>query len=205
MLKFTRMTTFSRGCQKSLELDTELALGGVPNLCGRCVCMHAQEASELYVALKVLSARPLLVLIRARVHLVVFLGELVELLARGLLTLKLLEPVADAVVGQVEQHLNLGVVGERVRGLGARGGAAGDGAGRLELREDLLVLRLGEGRNRLVEYDVKLSRTVLARGATLPLDPLALVRDRSGDDQHAAVGVRLAVHHLGTRQRKGEW
>ena len=59
-----------------------------------------------------------------------------------------------------------------------------------------LALRVGEGRDLLVEDDVELARPVLPRGAPLPLDPLALVGDRRRDHEHAAVGVRLLVDDL---------
>mmetsp|Transcript_6423 Transcript_6423/g.14296 ORF Transcript_6423/g.14296 Transcript_6423/m.14296 type:complete len:222 (+) Transcript_6423:133-798(+) len=163
----------------SVEGYAEDVLGQPLDLLGLPADMLCKKRTDLLVRLVVQARRPRLVN-AAWLQRVVLLGELVELLAGRLLALKLLQPVADAFVCNVEELLDLEVFRSHLD---------------KTLRESFLV-GLGERLGALVEQHVELARPILPRRPPLPLDPLALIRDRGRDHEHPAVGVRLAVHDL---------
>eukprot|EP00966_Prymnesium_polylepis_P310454 7172779-Prymnesium_polylepis.1 len=106
--------------------------------------------------------------------------KLVQFLARRLLSLEVGQLLPDPRIRNAQQLLNLVVVRRHL----------------LDLSRKLVELRQSERRRRLIEDDEVLTRPILPRRAPLPLDPLALVRDRRRDHKHAAVGIVLLVDHL---------
>eukprot|EP00966_Prymnesium_polylepis_P143045 3301800-Prymnesium_polylepis.1 len=97
-----------------------------------------------------------------------------------------LAPRAVSAIGAISAISAISQCNQAISEIAPR--AAARGGRRARVRRE----RLG----RTIEHHVELTGPVLPRRAAPPLDPLALVGDGRRDDDHAAVGVRLLVHHL---------